>query len=382
MKSFKIFKISALLLLLTLLPSFGVSADAFSDLSGHWAKQSIETAASLGLINGLPDGSFAPDEPITLSELLSMLVPLVTGSRPEITDSEDWYKPYVDAAFDCGILNSFDPSELEGFYDTPAIRIIATVLFSNSLEALKLTPRHELTSEITSKARLGLETYVDAYDIFNDTYIVSTYSCVAHGIIYGNESRELMPYSYMTRAEAVAMLLRLKNHQIQRSNGMNYVDPFSYWDYCFTCIRTAGGQLFPVEDTGRPAVKDNGIIYLTVNGIIKILEAYETDFDIFKVSDGNIYEGFFTSYAKIPTNDYYSYISTNDSIYGYSNSYTGYICDTSGKKFEFSCAADADSGMVVRGTPMLPADAVLDFFGIKYKAISTSLSKASVVIEF
>ena len=382
MRSFKITKLLAFLMLFTLIPSYFVSADAFSDLSGHWAKQSIETAASLGLINGFPDGSFAPDEPITLSELLSMLVPLVTGSRPEITDSDDWYEPYAQAAFKCGILNSFDPSELEGFYETPAIRIIASVLFSNSLEALKLAPHHELTADITSKARLGLETYVDAYDIFNDTYVVSTYSCVAHGIIYGNEKRELMPYSYMTRAEAVAMLLRLKNHQVQRSNGMNYVDPFSYWDYSFTCIRTSGGQLFPVADTGRPAVKDNGIIYLTVNGMVKILEAYETDFDVFKVSDGDIYEGFFTNYVKIPTNDYYSYVSTDDSIYGYSNSYTGYICDKFGKKFDFSCAADADNGMIVRGTPMIPVDVVLDFFGIKYKTISTSLSKAGVVIEF
>ena len=380
MKKFK--AVILLIIISMIIPCCGVNAEVFSDLSGHWARQSIEAAASLGLINGFPDGSFAPDEPITLSELLSMLVPLVTGERPEISDNEDWYIPYAQTAFECGILKSFTHNELEGFYETPAIRILANVLFANSLEALGLTVPREMTAEITSKARLGLASYIDAYDIFNDNYIVSTYICTAHGIVCGNEKRELMPYSFMTRAEAVAMLLRLKNHQVQRKNGMNYVDPFSYWDYSFTCIRTSGGQLFPVEDAGRPVIKDNGIVYLSLNGILKVLEAYETDFDIFPVSGGDVYEGYFINYAKISSSDYYSYTDTEGGIYGYSNSYNGYICDIYGRKFEFSCAADTDSGMVIRGVPMLPVSDVMDYFGIKYKKITSSLAKASVVVEF
>ena len=382
-KAMKKLKLFVLLIIMSLVfPVSGARAEAFGDLEGHWAKQSIETASSLGLIKGFPDGSFAPDEPITLSELLSMLVPLVTGERPEISDGDDWYVPYAVAAFDCGILKGFTHNELLGFYETPAIRILANVLFANSLEALGLVSPQELTSDITSKARLGLAGYVDEYDIFNDTYIVSTYVCTSHGIVLGNEKRELMPYSFMTRAEAVAMLLRLKNHQIQRKNGLSYVDPFSYWDYSFTCIRTAGGQLFPVEDAGRPVIKDSGTVYLTLNGILKVLEAYETDFDIYPVSGGDIYEGYFLNYAKIETSDYYSYTDTEGGIYGYSNAYNGYICDSYGTKYEFLCSADSENGMVIRGVPMLPVSDVLKFFGIKYKKITSSLAKASVIIEF
>ncbi|MDP4119333.1 MAG: S-layer homology domain-containing protein, partial [Bacillota bacterium] len=178
---------------LLMLPSFTVNAetDAFNDISGHWAQSSINTAAKMGLISGLPDGSFSPDSPVTLGEILAMLVPLVTGKKPKITDDDDWYAPYADEAFKCGILNSFTSDELAGFYNLPAIRVVNNVLFANTLVSLGLTPKHEITPLAVSKSRLGLSLYKDLNDIFNDVYIVSTYLCVAHNILKGTPQRTI-----------------------------------------------------------------------------------------------------------------------------------------------------------------------------------------------
>lgn len=48
-------------------------AGGFSDLSGHWARESVERAAALGWIDGYEDGSFRPDNRITRAEAMTMV---------------------------------------------------------------------------------------------------------------------------------------------------------------------------------------------------------------------------------------------------------------------------------------------------------------------
>ncbi|MBQ3053820.1 MAG: S-layer homology domain-containing protein [Clostridia bacterium] len=355
---------------------------AYCDISGHWAEEYIEKAAAMGLIQGHPGGKFDPDSPITLAEVLAMLVPVVTGLRPEITDSQQWYTEYVNEAFECGILNNFTQEELVGFYDSPALRLMINVLFDNTLVSLKLSPPHRLSEKNAAKALVGIEHFTDSGDLFNDLYIISAYSCFAHEIIQGNDKRELAPYSYLTRAEAVTMLLRLKIYQLKRNNGMHYIDPFTYKDYAFTCIQTTGGQVFPIADTGRPIIKDNGIVYMTADGIAKILEACEADFTMHPTLENDIYYGFYDYYIHIPSSDFYSHVETEENNYGYSNYYEGYISNREGKKFEFVCAQDTDASIVLRNLPMLPVEEVLDFFQIPYKQITTSSAKTSVIVVF
>lgn len=43
------------------------------DVSGHWAKGSIEWAMEKGLIKGYPDGSFKPNNPLTRAEACAIL---------------------------------------------------------------------------------------------------------------------------------------------------------------------------------------------------------------------------------------------------------------------------------------------------------------------
>lgn len=54
----------------------------FSDISGHWAEENIRRAASLGWINGYPDGTFRPDQYITRSEAVALINQML-GRVPE-----------------------------------------------------------------------------------------------------------------------------------------------------------------------------------------------------------------------------------------------------------------------------------------------------------
>lgn len=47
--------------------------DTVDDVSGHWAKASIEWAKEKGLIKGYPDGSFKPNNPLTRAEMCAIL---------------------------------------------------------------------------------------------------------------------------------------------------------------------------------------------------------------------------------------------------------------------------------------------------------------------
>lgn len=52
----------------------GVKPDGgFTDVTTHWARESIERAAALGWINGYEDGTFRPDNKITRAEAMTMI---------------------------------------------------------------------------------------------------------------------------------------------------------------------------------------------------------------------------------------------------------------------------------------------------------------------
>lgn len=57
--------------------------ETVDDVSGHWAKASIEWAKEKGLIKGYPDGSFQPDKPVTRAELAVILHRIYSKPKEE-----------------------------------------------------------------------------------------------------------------------------------------------------------------------------------------------------------------------------------------------------------------------------------------------------------
>ncbi|MDO4618944.1 MAG: S-layer homology domain-containing protein [Clostridia bacterium] len=47
---------------------------AFTDTENHWANSYIAHGVALGIINGMGDGSFAPEESVTFAQTVKMLV--------------------------------------------------------------------------------------------------------------------------------------------------------------------------------------------------------------------------------------------------------------------------------------------------------------------
>lgn len=67
----------------------------FTDISEHWAKETIEYFARYGYINGYPDGTFKPDEYVSNAEVV-VILNRVTGADDRYTNMNDELVEFFD----------------------------------------------------------------------------------------------------------------------------------------------------------------------------------------------------------------------------------------------------------------------------------------------
>ena len=87
---------------------------SFSDVPADaWYAEAVNTLASLGMINGYPDGTFRPDAPITRAEFC--VIALAFAYEPEDFDCDfrdvstrDWFYDYVAQATSYGWISGSD----------------------------------------------------------------------------------------------------------------------------------------------------------------------------------------------------------------------------------------------------------------------------------
>ncbi|MDZ7543934.1 hypothetical protein GNF83_22790, partial [Clostridium perfringens] len=60
---------------------------SFADVSGHWAKEFITSAAALGLVNGVSDTQYKPNASVTRAEFAAMLGRTLEGIYGVVSDT-------------------------------------------------------------------------------------------------------------------------------------------------------------------------------------------------------------------------------------------------------------------------------------------------------
>ena len=92
----------------------------FSDLAGSPEEDAVSALAARGIVNGMGDGTFLPNQTMTRAEFAAITVralglpPAANSAFTDVT-GESWYAPYVGTAYTYGIVNGvgegvFDPS--------------------------------------------------------------------------------------------------------------------------------------------------------------------------------------------------------------------------------------------------------------------------------
>lgn len=138
--------------------SLKTNGDAFSDTQTHYAKNNIYTAYDMGIINGMGDGTFRPDAPVTYNQAVKMIVCMLGyGSNGEANGG--YPDGYIKIASQLGITGTIPMAG-----ETPAPRGVVSQLIYNSLE-VKIqnkiilsdgTPSYAETSETLMEGRLQM----------------------------------------------------------------------------------------------------------------------------------------------------------------------------------------------------------------------------------
>lgn len=192
------------LTLLTLTFILGSStAYAFSDTENHWAKDTINKAKELNIINGYEDDMFMPDNNMTRAELVSVVNRLLCLESesdkyiPDIT-RQDWFHSEIRKAIAVGIIQGDDQGLVHP--NDYVTREQAILIFSRAfnIKANNVTESTSYSddSEISDWARSGMITFI------------------SKNYINGYSDNTINPKGNITRAEVLTILNRIVSENI------------------------------------------------------------------------------------------------------------------------------------------------------------------------
>lgn len=169
----------------------------FKDISGHWAKDIILETASKGFINGYEDGTFKPDNMISVKEALALVGRYAISNQELVNnqladykiepDSKNWGFMEVNFAMDRMPMNIFEGSESSRAITREETAYIISNLFKGI--------------EGTEKVQIS--------DINNSKFQAEVQNLVAGGIISGFPDGSFKPKLQITRAELTSLLFKI-----------------------------------------------------------------------------------------------------------------------------------------------------------------------------
>ncbi len=165
-----------------------------ADIDGHWAEIPIKKLIALGAINGYPDGTFQPDNPVTRAEFVSILVKafeLKSQYRQYFADTHEHWAAEAIATATC-----FDI--VKGYGDNrfgPDEHITREQMAIMIVKAARMAPAGETTE-------------------FSDDSSISGWAkgflaaAAKNGIIKGYPDNTVRPQGEASRAEAVTAIVQ------------------------------------------------------------------------------------------------------------------------------------------------------------------------------
>lgn len=183
------------------------SHKSFNDIANHWARDNILLLANKLIVKGETSSTFAPNRHITRAEFAALLVRslgLTTANAPKQeafsdVNSSDWYDGAVNAAVRTGIIQGYPDGTFRPNDPINREELAAMVVRAAHYAGLNTTV------SASDEARLSAE-FLDSDQIVwaqqDLAYAVKT------GIVKGMSADQLDPRSPSTRAQAVTMLKR------------------------------------------------------------------------------------------------------------------------------------------------------------------------------
>ncbi|QQE75885.1 S-layer homology domain-containing protein [Brevibacillus composti] len=181
-----------------------ISSRSFSDTQSHWAKKEIEEAVRAGWVQGFPDATFRPEQPVSKEQFMALLervLPAYQGHEPEEFTREQyladvqgrWSEKTYTHLLAAGIIPYGKPDE-------PLTRVEAARL---SLAALGKQSEGE-------KYRGTASRFFRDISPDNEYQVLMVYPIYKLGVMTGFPDGSFRPEERVSRAQAVVLLKQIK----------------------------------------------------------------------------------------------------------------------------------------------------------------------------
>ncbi|GBG09874.1 hypothetical protein PAT3040_04548 [Paenibacillus agaridevorans] len=236
----------------------GVDALPFSDIAGHWAKDAILQAYQAGFVEGFEDGTFRPNDIVKADQFIVMILRAHSVTKNGKTEFDpEWlaeleidnpgYYNRIKTALSTTRFNFKNASF--GYWATPYVNFLFDINVLRDTELLFPKQYNLFQKQIKRDAAsylLGAWFHVleEEYDYLYSEYVVNNSglkdignfskntepyraTVLISGLMNGYPRGYFYPQRYVTRAEAITMVLRLRDETLRKPyqpdlKGLNY----------------------------------------------------------------------------------------------------------------------------------------------------------------
>ena len=228
--------------LTVLLLSAAVSAAEYSDVSDtHWANEQIVYLQDE--ITGYPDGTFRPEKTVSRAEFLTLFARIAFPDEWKQAEGDEWWKAAYDVCTSHRLLDNTAGSRSEAM---PRGEIAALLdRFCSGWGGVheRADAANQLNINWTEQRMESPEwqpLWPDAAEYGNSVLV-----CANQGLLTGYPDGSFKPGKGVTRAEAAAILARLKAQLALREKGCEYVCTVgAYWLMQYSLSGSVGLGLY------------------------------------------------------------------------------------------------------------------------------------------
>lgn len=228
--------------LTVLLLSAAVSAAEYSDVSDtHWANEQIVYLQDE--ITGYPDGTFRPEKTVSRAEFLTLFARIAFPDEWKQAEGDEWWKAAYDVCTSHRLLDDTAGSRSEAMPRGEIAALLDRFCsgWGGVHERADAAIQHTINwTEQRMESPEWQPLWPDAAEYGNSVLV-----CANQGLLTGYPDGSFKPGKGVTRAEAAAILARLKAQLALREKGCEYVCTVgAYWLMQYSLSGSVGLGLY------------------------------------------------------------------------------------------------------------------------------------------
>lgn len=186
------------------------SSSAYTDVSNkHWGYELIKNLTERNILSGYPDGSFKPEDNMTIAEFLSVLIKLIASNKDVSSNSDYWADRIIEIAKEKDILLEQDYSEFD-----PESEITRWEICQMLFRSIK-------GEEIIENIKLENTPNFADIDKYNSNEYNITKLLRYFGVINGYPDNTVRLGEKATRAEVCAFIENYMKSELKMLSGVN-----------------------------------------------------------------------------------------------------------------------------------------------------------------